>query len=179
MRDARPTNRPKQVVVWIFTLLFADGFFVPAVGCWTGPVLSVWFAGTQRPKRGFLWMMAFCWLPTLLFHLSGLLHGGTLPVLCNLLWTLPAASLIVLPYSFHRLVAPHLPEFSATLALPTVGVALYALAQEILPPSTASLFYSAYDAQRYTLVFLHLWLASALLSMPGIANSTGSGSDIL
>jgi len=62
-----PTNvrssRWSQIVAWIVASLFVLGFFYSPVGEWTGPILGVWFAGTQKPRRGFLWMMAFSFIP--------------------------------------------------------------------------------------------------------------------
>ena len=59
-------NRWSQLVAWIVGSLFVLGFFLSSVGAWTGPMLGAWFVGTQRVRRGFLWMLAFAFIPGLL-----------------------------------------------------------------------------------------------------------------
>ncbi len=61
------SNRWSQIVAWAAASLFILGFFFSQVGAWTGPILGVWFVGTQKPRRGFLWMMAFAFVPSLIF----------------------------------------------------------------------------------------------------------------
>jgi ubiquinone/menaquinone biosynthesis C-methylase UbiE len=108
--------RLTQIVAWCVVGLFVVGFFVPAVGMWTGAVLGAWFVGTQRPLRGFLWMMVFALLP----RLATDWRAGVASVAL-------AALISVLPFSFHRLVSPYLPGFLSTLPLPLAGVVLQAL----------------------------------------------------
>ena len=43
--------RNRQAVGWVIAAAFVVGFFIPAVGQWTGPILACWFVGTQRPWR--------------------------------------------------------------------------------------------------------------------------------
>ena len=44
-------SRMSQIMAWMVASLFALGFFSLAVGAWTGPILAVWFVGTQKPRR--------------------------------------------------------------------------------------------------------------------------------
>jgi ubiquinone/menaquinone biosynthesis C-methylase UbiE len=143
-------NRGSQIVAWAVASLFILGFFFHMVGEWTGPILGVWFVGTQKPRRGFLWMLAFAFIPSLLadwrkFPLTGSTHA-----LEYLGWVLLAAVLSVLPFTFHRLVSPHLPGFLSTLPLPLAAVALPALvlalhigAASMIGPSAFLIFWFA------------------------------------
>jgi surface polysaccharide O-acyltransferase-like enzyme len=67
MQSEVHANRKSQVVAWVVASLFVLGFFLNAVGAWTQPILGVWFVGTQKPRRGFLWLLAFAFIPSLLF----------------------------------------------------------------------------------------------------------------
>ena len=128
-----PTNvrssRWSQIVAWIAASLFILGFFFSPVGEWTGPILGVWFVGTQKPRRGFLWMLV-------LNLIHGLLFGwrkftpltGPQQTLSWLVWTLAAAVLGILPFTFHRLVSPRLPGFVSTMPFPLAAVAIPSLA---------------------------------------------------
>src|ERR1035437_4471229 len=66
-----PTNiqssRRVQIVAWAVASLFVLGFFFNPVGVWTGTILGAWFVGTQKPRRGFLWMVAFSYISSLIF----------------------------------------------------------------------------------------------------------------
>jgi ubiquinone/menaquinone biosynthesis C-methylase UbiE len=163
MKDSRPMNRPKQAVAWFFLLIFAAGFFLPAIGAWTGPVTGAWFAGTQRPLRGAIWLLIFTFLPALGFGLWGLPHAGAAQILTSAGWLLLGAVLSVFPLTFLRLTAPRLPEFAATLALPLAGVEMCALAHSSLPAAVALRYFAHSGVSGEAMVFLHLWLASTLL----------------
>jgi len=67
--------RSKQMIAWGVLCVFLAGFFYSPVGMWTGPILGAWFVGTQRLRRGFLWMLAF----DLLFALPSRAAGFLLP----------------------------------------------------------------------------------------------------
>jgi ubiquinone/menaquinone biosynthesis C-methylase UbiE len=125
--EVRP-NRRSQIVAWIVASLFVIGFFYSPVGAWTGPILGVWFVGTQKPRRGFLWMLAFGFIPSLIFGWRNFPLTGPEPALKYLGSTLLAAVLGVLPFTFHRLVSPRLPGFVSTLPFPLAAVAIPALA---------------------------------------------------
>jgi ubiquinone/menaquinone biosynthesis C-methylase UbiE len=124
------SNRWSQIVAWAATSLFILGFFLSQVGAWTGPILGVWFVGTQKPRRGFLWMLAFAFIPSLLFGWRNFPLTGPEQVLKYLAWTLLVAVLGVLPFTFHRLVSPRLPGFLSTLPFPLAAIAIPALALE-------------------------------------------------
>lgn len=166
MTDTHPRNRTKQVTAWFFTLVFVAGFFVATVGSWTGPILGAWFVGTQRLRRGFLWMLAFALLPALIFHGASLPHENILLRLQSLGWLILAAALSVLPFTFYRFVNPRLPEFASTLPLPIAVVMVHVFAQATVPESIHALFFEAgapWNAQAGLNVFLHFWFASTLI----------------
>jgi ubiquinone/menaquinone biosynthesis C-methylase UbiE len=147
-------RRWSQILASLIASLFVLGFFLPPVGAWTGPILGVWFVGTQRPLRGFLWMLVFCFIPSLIFGWRNFPLTGSPQTLEYLGWTLVAAALGVLPFTFHRLTSPRLPGFLSTLPLPLAAVAIpsLALALHIGAASTAGL-----------LTFLIFWFAATLV----------------
>jgi ubiquinone/menaquinone biosynthesis C-methylase UbiE len=122
------SSRWSHIEAWAIASLFVLGFFFSPVGAWTGPILGAWFVGTQRPRRGFLWMMALAFIPGLLFGWRKIPLTGLEPALAYLGWALVAAVLGVLPFTFHRLFSPRLPGFLSTLPLPLAAVAIPALA---------------------------------------------------
>jgi ubiquinone/menaquinone biosynthesis C-methylase UbiE len=117
-----------QIVAWAATSLFVLGFFFSPVGAWTGPILGVWFVGTQKPRRGFLWMLAFGYLPSLIFGWRKFPLAGPQQALEYLGWMLLVSVLGVLPFTFHRLVSSRLPGFLATLPFPLAAAAIPSLA---------------------------------------------------
>ena len=74
-------NRRLQVLAWAVAILFVLGFFFSCVGEWTGPILGVWFVGTQRPRRGFFWLVAFAFIPSLVWHWREFPLTGAAPAL--------------------------------------------------------------------------------------------------
>jgi ubiquinone/menaquinone biosynthesis C-methylase UbiE len=156
-----PTNvrssRLSQIVAWIVASLFVIGFFFSPVGEFTGPILGVWFVGTQKPRRGFLLLLAFSFIPTLIFGWRKFPLSGPEAVLHYLGMTLLASVLGVLPLTFHRLVSPRLPGLLSTLPFPLAAVAFKFL---ISPP----LYVPASDSAVIPL-FLISWFAAALIWM--------------
>ena len=134
------SNRWPQILAWAVASLFLLGFFVPLLGAWTGAILGVWFVGTQRPRRGFLWQMVLTFLPSLLANWRQFPLAGLGPALEYVAWMLLAALLTVLPFLFHRLASPRLPGFLATLPLPLWGVVLQTVATGWLPANVAATF---------------------------------------
>jgi len=128
------SNRWTQITAWLVASLFILGFFLPAVGAWSGPILAVWFVGTQRPWRGFLWMLAFAFVPALIMHGRSLPLTSPEPALKYVAWMLLTAVLGVLPFTFHRLTSPRLPGLFATLPLPLAVAINHALIQPSLHP---------------------------------------------
>jgi ubiquinone/menaquinone biosynthesis C-methylase UbiE len=142
------SNRWSQIVAWAVASLFILGFFLSQVGAWTGPILGVWFVGTQKPRRGFLWMLAFAFIPSLLFGWRNFPLTGPEQAVKYLAWTLFVALLGVLPFTVHRLVSPRLPGFLSTLPLPLAAIAIPALAMALhigavsmIGPSTFLIFW--------------------------------------
>jgi len=125
------SSRRSQIVAWVVATLFALGFFIPLVGAWTGPILGVWFVGTQKPRRGFLWIVAFSFVPGLLFGWRSFPLTGAMPAFQYLGALLLVAVLGALPLTFHRLVGPRLPGLFSTLPFPLAAIALPWLIQAL------------------------------------------------
>jgi ubiquinone/menaquinone biosynthesis C-methylase UbiE/uncharacterized protein YbaR (Trm112 family) len=127
-----PTNvkpsRRSQIAAYTAASLFILGNFISSLGALTGPILPAWFVGTQKPRRGFLWMIAFAFVPGLIFGWRKIPLTGAVQALEYLGWALVAAVLGTLPFTFHRLVSPRLPGILATLPLPLAAVAIPSLA---------------------------------------------------
>jgi len=148
--EVRP-NRWSQIVAWVVLSLFLAGFFYHPIGLWTGAIGAAWFVGTQRPGRGFAWMLAISFVPSLLANWRHFPLTGPVPVLQYLGWMLLVAVLGVLPFTFHRVVSPRIPGLLSTLPLPLAGVA-FLLLQPPLPIGAAPA-----NGLRS---FLVLWLAA-------------------
>ena len=123
------SNRWTQSIAWFVASLFIIGFFFNPIGNWTGPILGVWFVGTQKLRRGFVWMLAFAFIPALLMDWHSLPLTGPEPALKYLAWMLFTAILSVLPFTFHRLVSPHVPGLLSTLPLPLAATVNHVLIQ--------------------------------------------------
>ena len=139
MPSTVPSRRWPQILAWAITGFFVFGFFIHFIGMWTGPILGVWFVGTQRPWRGFLWLTAINFLLELATNLRDVSLSSPVPGLEHLAWMLRIVALGVLPFTFHRLVSPRLPGFLSTLPLPLAVVAV------------ESLLYPQDDYLKYTL----------------------------
>ncbi len=121
--------RVQQAVAWVVAGLFVVGFFSSTVGMWTGPVLGVWFVGTQRPVRGLTWMVALNWVPWLGMHLGQLAADGVIGGVEVAFGMLVAAVVGALPFTFHRLVSGRLPGLAWTLPLPLAVLGISVLAR--------------------------------------------------
>jgi ubiquinone/menaquinone biosynthesis C-methylase UbiE len=150
------SSRWPQIAAWAVASLFVLGFFFSSVGAWTGPILGVWFVGTQKPRRGFLWMMAFAFVPSLIFEWRKFPLTGPQQALEYLGWALVAAVLSVLPFTFHRLVSPRLSGLLSTLPLPLAGVAI---------PSLALALHIGTTSMVGLPTFLVFWFAATLVWM--------------
>ncbi len=156
MSDPVGSNRWAQFAAWMVASLFVLGFFLPPIGAFTGPILAVWFVGTQRPRRGFLWMLAFAFIPSLIFGWRTFPLTGPIEALQYLAWMLLAAVLGVLPFTFHRLTSPRLPGLLSTLPLPLAAVAFHLLAPPFIHPG---------PAETGARTFLICWFAAMLVWM--------------
>jgi ubiquinone/menaquinone biosynthesis C-methylase UbiE len=134
------SSRWSQIVAWIVASLFVLGFFYSPVGEWTGPILGVWFAGTQKPRRGFLWMMAFSFIPHLVGDWRLFMHAGPERALEYVAWILLATLLAVMPFTFHRLVSPRLPGLISTLPFPLAATTVQVLSLFCLPTRAFEFF---------------------------------------
>jgi ubiquinone/menaquinone biosynthesis C-methylase UbiE len=121
------SDRSAQIFGWAVLSVFIAGNFLSVVGTWTGPVMGVWLVGTQKPRRGFLWLLALNFLPYLFAHWRKFLLDG--PEHAILYWALALLTsiLAILPLTFHRLVSPRLAGFFSTLPFPLATVAIPAL----------------------------------------------------
>ena len=133
MNATAASFRRRQIVAWAIVTVFVLGFFFAPVGVWTGAVLGVWLAGTQRVGRGFVVMLGFAVLFALPHLVRGAVHGGVSSLPLFLGWTLAALVLNTLPFTFHRMVSPRLPGWLSTLPLPLFGVVLGTLAAAWVP----------------------------------------------
>ena len=151
------SNRGSQIAAWAVASLFALGFFFTQVGAWTGPSLGAWFVGTQKPRRGFLWMIAFSFIPSLLFGWRNFPLTGPEQALKYLGWALLTAVLGVLPYTFHRLVSVRLPGFLSTLPLPLAAVAIPSLALALHIGAASMIGPSAFFIFWFAATIVWLW----------------------
>jgi ubiquinone/menaquinone biosynthesis C-methylase UbiE len=116
------SSRSQRVVAWVIAGLFLGGFFWQPAGMWTGPILAVWFVLSQKPLRGFLWLVGF----GLLFGLPGIVHTFLQTIGAHGLAQTPdfAAAVLIpllvgaLSLTIHRLLSPRLPGFVSTLPFP-------------------------------------------------------------
>ncbi len=147
-------SRSSQIIAWTVASLFVLGFFISQVGAWTGPILGAWFVGTQKPRRGFLWMVAFAFVPSLIFGWRKFPLTGPEQAFEYLGLTFLAAVLSVLPFTLHRLTSPRLPGFLATLPLPLAAVAI---------PSLALALHIGAASMSGIPTFLVFWFAATLV----------------
>ncbi|MFZ1086658.1 MAG: methyltransferase domain-containing protein [Terracidiphilus sp.] len=124
MQTQIKSDRFAQIVAWFATALFLSGFFIQQTGIWTGPILGAWFVGTQRLRRGFLWMLAIAVVPNLIFGWRKIPLTGPKQALHYLGWFLFISVLGILPFTYHRFVSPRLSGWLCTLPLPVGAVAL-------------------------------------------------------
>ena len=144
-------------MAWIIFSLFVLGFFMARVGAWTGPVMGVWFAGTQKPVRGFLWMLALGFIPSLIFGWRNFPLTGAEPAVHYLAFLLLGTVLSTLPLTFHRLTGPLLPGLISTLPFPLAAVAFNVLIDAPLHVDPS--------AQTPIASFVIFWFAATLVSM--------------
>jgi ubiquinone/menaquinone biosynthesis C-methylase UbiE len=178
MPTAVRSSRLSLIVAWAAASFFILGFFSPLVGAWTGAILGTWFVGTQKPWRGFLWMTAVPFVPSLIFGWRSLFLAGPQGALQFVGWTLVAIGLGVLPFTFHRLTSPRLPGLLATLPLPLAAAAMRVLVLPLLPAAVMN-HSNLVQSQQADLplmqlgaifgigaiVFLVLWFAATLVWM--------------
>jgi len=153
--------RIRQFLAWAVTGLFILGFFVDPVGMWTGPILGVWFIGTQKPRRGFIWMFAIGLALSLPHLVRGSFAAGTAGAPGFLGLEIAAIVISLLPLTFHRLVSPRLigatlGGFASTLPFPLAVIAIHFLAASVHLGLAADLSLNT---------FLRCWFAATLVWM--------------
>ncbi len=161
-------SRWSQSAACAVASVFLLGFFIHAIGMWTGIILGVWFVGTQRLGRGFLWMAALSLLPSVLatwhrLSSTGLGHGvSLLPLFAVQFVGLAALAVLlgVLPFTFHRLISPRLPGLFSTLPLALAAVALPALVLALDPA-----FHVGPAPENGLLTFFTCWFAAVMVWM--------------
>jgi ubiquinone/menaquinone biosynthesis C-methylase UbiE len=131
--------RLRQVVSWLIVGVFVAGFFVAPIGALTGPTLGLWFIGTQRPRRGLVWMLGFSLAPDLIRHARELFSGqaGSAFMLAGTL--LFSAVFGVLPFLFHRLIGPRLAGAWVILPFPCAVLSSAWMAHAVLQGRYADL----------------------------------------
>jgi ubiquinone/menaquinone biosynthesis C-methylase UbiE len=161
-------SRWSQSAALAVAIVFLLGFFVHTIGMWTGAILGVWLVGTQRLRRGFLWMAAFALLPNVLatwhrMSSAEVRHGASqLPEFVGQFVGLVALSVLlsVLPFTFHRLISPRLPGIFSTLPLALAAMALPALVLEVNPA-----FQAGHASQSELLMFFIFWFAAVVVAL--------------
>jgi ubiquinone/menaquinone biosynthesis C-methylase UbiE len=126
--DVSP-NRLLQFSAFAAVGLFVIGELFTPVGVWTGAVIFAWFSGTQKPGRGFLWLLVFDLISELLSNW----HATPLTPAAHLLWIVVIAIISVLPYVLYRIATWDRVTFLSTLALPFWGVAFQTWGQRWVP----------------------------------------------
>jgi ubiquinone/menaquinone biosynthesis C-methylase UbiE len=177
------SSRWSQSLAWVVAGLLVAGLFISSVGAWTGPILGVWFVGTQRLRRGFLWMLAFAFLPSLMVNWRKFPMTGVSQALGYLSWMLLAAVLSVLPFAFHRLVSSRLPKILSTLAFPLATMAISSLAlmmhfasgaqPEEIPRAGLGTFLAGWFAAALVWMWNHESRATAPLLIAGVVLAGG------
>jgi ubiquinone/menaquinone biosynthesis C-methylase UbiE len=150
-------SRRSQIVAWAVASLFVLGFFLSPVGAWTGPILGAWFVGTQKPRRGFLWMVAFSFIPHLIADWRLFTQTRPEEALVDVAYILLAALLGVLPFTFHRLVSVRLHGFLSTLPLPLASVAIPSLVLALHIGATATIGPSTFLIFWFAATVVWLW----------------------
>lgn len=168
-------RRGWQVLSWVLLGVFASGLFYGPVGVWTGPILGVWFVGTQRVRRGFVWLLLLTFVPMLLWNLRRVPLTAPLTGLEMVGWMLAASVMVVLPFVFHRVVSPRL-SFFETLPLPVAGVVVKMAAAAWLPAQVAGFAFTGAgrnpllaelggDFGTVAVTFATLWFAALVVWM--------------
>lgn len=130
--------RSRKIAAWSLAGIFFLGFFISHIGVVTAPVLGAWFVGTQRLRRGFLWMLGFAVLLSLPELWRGWPHGSAGAVLVYGGWSLFLLVLGVLPFTLYRLTSARLSGFASTLPLPVYAVLSGVVIAAWLPANVAA-----------------------------------------
>ncbi len=173
--------RGKQILSWAVLGIFVAGFFWGPIGVWTGPVLGAWFIGTQRVRRGFVWMMLLTFVPMAIGNWRKVPLTAPLAGLEALGWMLVASLAMVAPFVFYRATRAHLggllkTGLLETLSLPVAGAAVKMAALAWLPNQAVGF---AYHGERLTplltelnrefgsvaVTFVVLWFAAIVVWM--------------
>lgn len=169
--------RGRQALAWAILAVFVAGFFWTPVGIWTGPVMGVWFIGTQRVRRGFEWMMVLTLVLMAIGHWRVVAAGpGAVGAFAALGWMVVASLVITAPFVFHRAVSGRLPGLVWTLPLPVAAVVVKTAALRWLPAAATGLAYGsvepnwllrvvADDFGTVAVTFLVLWFAALIVWM--------------
>ncbi|MFZ0393925.1 MAG: class I SAM-dependent methyltransferase [Terracidiphilus sp.] len=129
----------RQGFAWLVLATFVCGLFWSPVGAWTGPILGLWFVGTQRLRAGFLWIFAIAFVPAAAHHwrLLGARDGLGAVLL------LAAAAISVLPFLLHRSASTRLNGIAWTLPFPLANLLLAWAIPALLLPLNAGSFRSS------------------------------------
>jgi ubiquinone/menaquinone biosynthesis C-methylase UbiE len=155
MSKSKGELRRQQIIGWIVLGVFAAGFFVPGIGAWTGPIMAVWFAGTQKPLRGYVWLSGFALISGLIQFVRAVPAAGFGPILLALAWTIAAAALSTLPFVYYRVASPRLRGLPQTLPFALAAVCVQQIGFWAFPAKVYRFYYYAPEtAGRTPLVYL-------------------------
>lgn len=157
--------RVRQIWSWAVLAIFIAGWFWDPVGAWTGPIMGVWFVGTQKLRSGFLWLLAITLVPSVIRHWKFFFanHGEGAALL------LLAAILVVLPLFIHRIFSERLSGIAWTLPYPLATLAIaWAAGALMQAPNLARVSVGMVAPHELTATvalrtFLAAWLASAIV----------------
>jgi ubiquinone/menaquinone biosynthesis C-methylase UbiE len=110
--------RGRQIVAWTVVALFVAGFFWTPLGQITATLTGLWFVGTQRPLRGFWWMLGIALVPHLFMSWSTFKPSSAAEWASYCGWIAVASVISVVPFTFHRLTSRYLPDVLWTLPFP-------------------------------------------------------------
>ena len=157
----------RQGFAWLIFAIFICGLFWSPVGMWTGPIMGVWFVGTQKVRGGFLWLLAFAFGPAAVRHWRLLgAHGGLGAGVLLLI-----AVVSVLPLVIHRVASRRLSGIAWTLPFPLATLAIAWAAGILIPAPPAGDFEqlasaigpATLDAAGTLRIFVVAWLAAIVV----------------
>ena len=189
MPERVPKSLFKQSIAILIALVFVAGFFVGPIGLLTNTLLGLWFIGTQRPLRGFLWVIALGFFPDLIFSYARP-PFELIPMLKFVAVVAVANILGALPFLIHRLLSPRLGGLLAVLPFPLAGALLQMLYMYFLPDNLFELLAENRNSvfswvenafgPAETHFYLYLFIAALLWNWQrGRQNLSATGKDLL
>jgi ubiquinone/menaquinone biosynthesis C-methylase UbiE len=147
--------RGRQAAAWVTVALFVVGFFWGPLGQVTTTLLGLWFVGTQKPLRGFFWLLALALLPHLVQLWSTFRPASASQWAAYCGWIAVASLISVLPFNFHRLTSRSLPGVLWTLPFPLAYACVQTAAPFLLPSAGVDFLARDPHAALYILNIAH------------------------